>query len=534
MSKRIYRGKKQILLSISILVSGREETTGRCIASLDRLRSRVSCELILTDTGCPPEMRRQLEGKADKFFTFPWCDDFAAARNVGLRAASGKWFMFLDDDEWFEDTSGIEAFFLSGEYRGYRTASYVVRNYAEMDGSVWRDTPLNRMVRMQPDTRFYYPVHESLWPLTEPVKRLEDYAHHYGYASPDPEVQMAKRQRNLRLLLPEIDRDPHCMKHYLQAVSEYFSIDQHAAAWEMAERGLSHYSPARGDNAPHVDGLYAATVRMRLRAKRSGEAIRRGREHLAHAALSDLAKASISGDLAIAYGELEDWGEALRFLQEYLRWKDYFALRRDVWVEQVTLVLDSCFENFQYRKAMGWGFAAALSLGDAQSAEELLAREALEWWLDAVQAWYALASEEARGKWQSGFRCLCSPFPQPDRPGRQAGEWEEGPGPYGHLRQLYGILTVPDSQAALGRPSDEGAPDTSHGQGTVQEAADAQEAAAQMEILAARLKEKVRQLIGQGQEQAALSVMEQLRVYFPTDSELMELMERCRGQDRDC
>ena len=50
MSRRNY--KKQILLSISIMVSGREETMGKCIASLERLRRRVPCELILTDTGC--------------------------------------------------------------------------------------------------------------------------------------------------------------------------------------------------------------------------------------------------------------------------------------------------------------------------------------------------------------------------------------------------------------------------------------------------------------------------------------------------
>ena len=33
---------------------------------------------------------------------------------------------------------------------------------------------------------------------------------------------MAKRHRNLKLLLPAIEADPHCMKHYLQAVAEYY------------------------------------------------------------------------------------------------------------------------------------------------------------------------------------------------------------------------------------------------------------------------------------------------------------------------
>ena len=127
------------------MVSGREETMGKCIASLERLRRRVPCELILTDTGCSEEAQEWLRRKADKVIPFSWCNDFAAARNVGLKAASGLWFMFLDDDEWFEDTREIENFFLTGEYKRYNSASYIVRNYANMEGTLWRDTALRRM-----------------------------------------------------------------------------------------------------------------------------------------------------------------------------------------------------------------------------------------------------------------------------------------------------------------------------------------------------------------------------------------------------
>ena len=67
----------QIMLSISILVSGREETTEKCIASLDHLRGTVPCELILTDTGCPAGMQEWLQQKADKVLKFRWCNDFA-------------------------------------------------------------------------------------------------------------------------------------------------------------------------------------------------------------------------------------------------------------------------------------------------------------------------------------------------------------------------------------------------------------------------------------------------------------------------
>lgn len=509
---------KQVLLSISILVSGRKENMERCVAALDRLRGRVPCELILTDTGCPAEQQEWLKQKADKVLRFTWCDDFAAARNVGLQAASGEWFMFMDDDEWFEDTAGIEEFFLSGEYKRYQSASYIVRNYVNQEGTVWRDTHLTRMTRRRPDSRFFYPIHESLWPLLDPQKNLEDYAHHYGYAYVDQEAAMAKRRRNLKILLPAIEGDPHCMKHYLQAVAEYYSMDEYGPAYEIADRGIASCEPDREENAPHIDGLYGAAVRMRLRGGLGSEAARIGREYLERAPISDLARASISGDLAIAFGELGQSELSRQYLQDYLKWKEYFARNKEAWLKQETVVLDSCFENFQYRKACGWGLAAALSLKDGEWAEALLAREPLEWWMDAVRGWYTLASEENREQWQIDFQELAEGLETEETSeekglGLRTDIWDGREGDYAHIMQLYEILVMPEPQSAQEEQTEE--------KGTEER---------EMEALAAALKEKVRGMIQQGQQQAALETIRQLQGYFPQDKELGELEAKCGGE----
>lgn len=443
---------KQVRLSISILVSGRMENMERCVASLEELRRKVPCELILTDTGCPSEQRDWLKQKADKVLRFTWCDDFAAARNVGLQAAVGEWFMFMDDDEWFEDTAGIEDFFLSGEYRRYQSASYIVRNYVNQEGTVWRDTHLTRMTKRRPDSRFFYPIHESLWPLLDPQKNLEDYAHHYGYAYVDQEAAMAKRRRNLRILLPAIEEDPHCMKHYLQAVAEYYSMDDYESAYKIADRGIANCEPDRQENVPHIDGLYGAAVRMRLRGGQSIEAARIGRDYLENASMSDLARASISGDLVIAYGELGESGLSRQYLQEYLKWKGFFARNKEAWLKQETVVLDSCFENFQYRRVCGWGLAAALSLKDGEGAEALLAGEPLEWWMDAVRGWYTLASEEKRERWQRDFQELAEGLGAEEASEERSlclrtDIWDGRKGSYAHVMQLYKILTMPEPES---------------------------------------------------------------------------------------
>lgn len=509
----------QILLSISMLVSGREETTGKSIDSLAKLRRRVPSELILVDTGCSEELREQLVKKADKVIPFEWCDDFAAARMAGLREASGQWFMYLDDDEWFEDTAQLEKFFLSGDYLWYESASYVQRNYLDLEGTSWRNIHVTRMTKRGPQTRFFYPIHESLWPLLEPEKYFDDYVHHYGYASPDPEVQNAKRQRNLALLLPTIEQDPHCMKHYLQAVAEYYAMEDYKTACEFADRGIANCDPSRVENAVHLDGLYAAAVKMRLEQWHMEDTVRVGKESLEHAEISDLAKAAICGDLIFAYGELLQYAECLDCVRRYLVWKDYFEKNPDKLYRQNTLILDTTFEEKRVRRILGWGFAAALALGDADAAETLLYDKPLELWLNSVQDWYTAIAQPHRERWKRDFGGIVDRLEAPKqiKGQRRLDRWEKGGEPYSRLWQFYEILTMPEAAPAQS-PQPESAP----GQGMSLDQ--------EMETLAAQLKQKVRLMAQQGRTAEALAVVRQLQGFFPQDPELAELEVLCNGK----
>ena len=88
-------------LTISLLSSGRENTIERCLSSLAPFKEQISTEIIVVDTDPDhnAEVNFTLEKYADQIIPFKWCDDFSAARNIGVDAASGEWFLFLDDDE---------------------------------------------------------------------------------------------------------------------------------------------------------------------------------------------------------------------------------------------------------------------------------------------------------------------------------------------------------------------------------------------------------------------------------------------------
>lgn len=92
-----------------------------------------------------------------------------------------------------------------------------------------------------------------------------------------------------------------------------------------------------------------------------------------------------------------------------------------------------------------------------------------------------------------------------ERPSRRPTDGKRG-GQYSRMRQLYGILTSPEPEAS---------------------APAAPAVTPEMAALAEQLKERVRQLIGQNQPEAALGAVRQLKEYFPEDEELAALEAQC-------
>ncbi len=251
-----------IILSISMLVSGREEME-KSLDSLHFFREAFPCELILVDTGCNPAQRAIAEKYADKIVNFTWCNDFAAARNAGLKEARGEWFMYIDDDEWFEDPQQIVAFFTSGEYKNYKSATYIQRNYRDLQGTMYVDNYPSRMVKLTPETKFVGRIHEYLEPYEKPKKEFTDFVHHYGYVYKDAEEQRRHAQRNILPLLEMKKEHPGEPRWVCQLAQEYLTIQEYEEILKVCREGLKEWQEqvktGREDFAyvpAHLGGLY--------------------------------------------------------------------------------------------------------------------------------------------------------------------------------------------------------------------------------------------------------------------------------------
>lgn len=245
------------LLTVSILISNRADNVRRCLESVQPLLKNVPSELILTDTGCGKEVRKIIESYTDHIIDFKWCKDFSAARNVGLQEAKGKWFLYLDDDEWFENTNEIQEFLLSDEKENYNVAFYVQRNYLNAEGTKYRDHYVDRLLRREKGLHFEHRIHEAYTGIiVGEKKRLDDFVHHYGYVYKDEEEKMKKHYRNQELLEQECRDYPQDMRIRYQLVVNPYTVGDWDTSIKYAKEAIEQESDSEYWDACHTSILY--------------------------------------------------------------------------------------------------------------------------------------------------------------------------------------------------------------------------------------------------------------------------------------
>jgi len=354
-----------IILTISILISNRPDTVRKCLDSIQPLLQKVPSELILVDTGCGEQVRRIIEEYTDNIVDFEWCRDFAKARNAGLERARGEWFLFMDDDEWFEDVKDIIQFFNSGEYRIYGVGLYTVRDYIRQDGSQYIDSLAARMVRLEPDIRFIYRIHETFSRAPGKAKRIDAFVHHYGYAYRTEEEAREHAARNIGLLQEELAEHPANMRYVLQLAQEYNALGEVEKSLELSLEAIERAERGAVEEEYCLSSLYGNAINGYMVTYQYDEAIRKGEAYIKGNRTDRMVKALIAGRLATAFVDKEDYRKALGYAKEY--WNTYQAYQRnrDSFISFETPVTQSCFRREKRTPILGSGVQAALHCGEA-------------------------------------------------------------------------------------------------------------------------------------------------------------------------
>jgi glycosyltransferase involved in cell wall biosynthesis/Flp pilus assembly protein TadD len=199
------RGRPRV--SLCLIVRDEEANLPACLGSAADLVD----EVVVVDTGSTDRTREVAARFAAKVFDFPWCDDFAAARNESLRHATSAWVFWMDADDRLDETNRARVRDLFSGL-GDENAAYVMQCLCLPDPVTQTATAVDhvRLFRNRPDLRWSYRVHEQILPAVRAaggeVRWTDVVVHHTGYQ--DPAVRARKLERDLRLLERARAEDP--------------------------------------------------------------------------------------------------------------------------------------------------------------------------------------------------------------------------------------------------------------------------------------------------------------------------------------
>ena len=88
-----------VTVSLCMIVKNEEEVLARCLDSVKDLAD----EIVIVDTGSTDGTRETAGKYTDRVFSYPWHDDFAAARNFAFSKGTGDYLMWLDADDVISD-----------------------------------------------------------------------------------------------------------------------------------------------------------------------------------------------------------------------------------------------------------------------------------------------------------------------------------------------------------------------------------------------------------------------------------------------
>jgi tetratricopeptide (TPR) repeat protein len=86
-------------ISLCLIVRNEEENLAACL----RPFRPVVDEIVVVDTGSTDRTAEIAAEFGAKVYSFPWCDDFSAARNESLSHATGDWVLWVDADDRLDE-----------------------------------------------------------------------------------------------------------------------------------------------------------------------------------------------------------------------------------------------------------------------------------------------------------------------------------------------------------------------------------------------------------------------------------------------
>jgi hypothetical protein len=251
-------------ISVCIIAKNEEARIEKCLSSLKPL----DFEIVVVDTGSTDRTKEIARRYTDKVLDFAWCDDFSAARNFSLRAASNNWIFMIDCDEWVKEIDVEELLYFRKHLSD--SAGSVSRENLVTENGVLTLNNTDYTERFFDRRLYHYTgiIHEQLTPIRG--REISSYLLqttllHTGYDMTGEE-RIAKNKRNYTLLLKQLEEDPDNPYLYYQLGKTCEIIEDFTNACEYYSQGLEY------DLDPELAYVQAMVVSYGNALLRTGQA----------------------------------------------------------------------------------------------------------------------------------------------------------------------------------------------------------------------------------------------------------------------
>ena len=269
---------QRLTISLNLIAKDEAASIGRCLESVEG----VVDEMIVVDTGSADDTAQIAASHGAQVLSFPWTDDFSAARNHGLTHCCGDWILSLDADERLDPgtkhcvreaaaTPNVDLWYLR-----------LLNLYP--DGESGTEVRLVRLFRRTPGMHYVGRIHEQLMQNLAAAVAGHSQAliHHDGY-HPTVMEEKQKIARNVRLLelgLKDTENGGSAMLR--SSYLHYWAMNSQGAERlrrleEFSQYVDTHFDDLKERMAWIPSGLlhYAAALRNAGRRSESADVARR-------------------------------------------------------------------------------------------------------------------------------------------------------------------------------------------------------------------------------------------------------------------
>lgn len=222
-------------------------------------------ELIVVDTGSSDNTVDLAKKAGAKVIEIKWQNDFAAAKNVALDAATGDWIVFNDADEIFYNPESVRGFIIKECFtpQNISVVMFPMSNVDADNGNVEIERfDAVRAFKNLPELRYSGKVHEMLLLNGKSLNysdmlKADDrmLIKHTGYSS---SIIQKKVKRNLKLLLNNQPESEVPSEKYRYLAECYFGLGNYEKALNYALRSIqSPYTAVGQETEMHSIALSA-------------------------------------------------------------------------------------------------------------------------------------------------------------------------------------------------------------------------------------------------------------------------------------